>query len=79
METLPPYQEFSKAINNKLSDVLSRGQSHVFTPVYVYVCRYGKYFYVGCGVAETQTVTAASQGKLAALCLESNELISNKH
>lgn len=75
METLPPYQESSKAINNKLSDVSSRAQSRAFTPVYVDVCRYGKCFYVGCGVAETQTVTAASQGKLAALCLESDELM----
>lgn len=37
--------------------------------VYVYVCLYGRYFYKGCGVAETQTVTFASQGKLATLCL----------
>lgn len=33
----------------------------------VYLC--GKHFYRGCGVAETQTVTLASQGKLAAPCL----------
>lgn len=41
----------------------------------MYVCLYGKYFYRGCGAAETQTVTFASGGKRAALCLYSDELL----